>query len=293
MAEREARSGCATAAGVAAARVAALIGWIVWSFYRAAHPTPPNVSAFARADGTRGADLLATNASSNQIDSLRKAIPWATVLGTSTTDFCYSEIQPSPFITFTTVWSQADCRRTTAVYMGCDGDLKQRLAQLLPTAPARVLDVGAGTGRDAAALAARGHRVVAVEPVRELREVAQGLHPDADVRWVEDSLPELSRLDGTFEVILLSAVWMHLPPDARGRAMERLAALLASSGLLIVSLRRGPAPPDRVMFDIPAAELVRDTERVGLRVVRIAEEETDHLGRAEVWWQTVALWKDA
>lgn len=164
---------------------------------------------------------------------------------------------------------------------------------LLPPAPARVLDVGAGTGRDAAALALRGYQVVAAEPVRELRAVAQNLHPSENIRWAEDSLPELSRLEGAFELALLSAVWMHLPPTARGQAMERLAALLAPSGLLVVSLRRGVPPADRVMFDVPAEEVVRDGKRAGLRLVRLVEEGADRLGRAEVWWQTVALRKEA
>ncbi len=35
----------------------------------------------------------------------------------------------------------------------------------LSARPARVLDVGAGAGQNAAALAARGHAVVAVEPL--------------------------------------------------------------------------------------------------------------------------------
>ncbi|WP_234310027.1 class I SAM-dependent methyltransferase [Streptomyces sp. NRRL S-475] len=167
------------------------------------------------------------------------------------------------------------------------------MLDLLPPAPASVLDVGAGTGRDAAALALRGYQVIAAEPVRELRAVAQSLHPSQNIRWAEDSLPELSRLEGPFELALLSAVWMHLLPAARGQAMERLAALLAPSGLLVISLRRGAPPTDRVMFDVPAEEVVRDGKRAGLRLVRLVEEGADRLGRAEVWWQTVALHKGA
>ncbi|MDH6569260.1 protein-L-isoaspartate O-methyltransferase [Streptomyces sp. SAI-208] len=56
-------------------------------------------------------------------------------------------------------------------------DVHGALLDLLPPAPARVLDVGAGTGRDAAALAGRGYTVDAVEPVAELRRVAERLHP--------------------------------------------------------------------------------------------------------------------
>jgi SAM-dependent methyltransferase len=162
---------------------------------------------------------------------------------------------------------------------------------LLPPAPAKVLDVGAGTGRDAVALARRGYQVVAAEPVRELREVAQSLNSCEDVRWVEDSLPALSRLQGPFGLVLLSAVWMHLAPAERGQTMGRMATLLAPAGLLVVSLRRGVPPTDRVMFDVPAEEVVRDGERAGLRLVRLVEEGADRLGRVDVWWQTVVLRK--
>ena len=50
------------------------------------------------------------------------------------------------------------------------GDVHRDVLSLLPIRPIRVLDIGAGTGRDAAALAARGHTSAAVEPTRELRE---------------------------------------------------------------------------------------------------------------------------
>ncbi|MFD5522390.1 class I SAM-dependent methyltransferase [Streptomyces sp. NPDC127066] len=166
-----------------------------------------------------------------------------------------------------------------------------KVLDLLPPTPAVALDVGAGTGRDAAALARRGYQVVAVEPTREMREVARRLYPGEGISWVEDFLPELPQVEGAFDLALLSAVWMHLLSAERGRAMERLAALLAPGGLLVISLRRGDPPSDRVMFDVPAEDVVRDAERAGLRLVRLVEERTDRLGRAEVWWQTVALRK--
>lgn len=170
-------------------------------------------------------------------------------------------------------------------------DVHGGVLDLLPPAPASAVDIGAGTGRDAAALAGRGYQVWAIEPVRELREVAQQLHPSEDVCWMEDSLPDLSGLEGPFELVLLSAVWMHLPASARGRAMERLAELLAPGGLLVISLRRGVPPTDRVMFDVPAEEVKRDGGRAGLQLVRLVEEGADQLGRAEVWWQSIALRK--
>ena len=84
---------------------------------------------------------------------------------------------------------------------------------LLPTVPSRILDIGAGTGRDAAWLAARGHSVLAIEPTAEFRRAAMALHPSPFIEWLDDALPELSMVlsrDGLFNTIMLSAVWMHL-----------------------------------------------------------------------------------
>lgn len=53
-----------------------------------------------------------------------------------------------------------------------------------------VLDVCAGSGRDAEWIAAHGHEFVAVEPCAELRQLASARTP-ASVRWLNDSLPGL------------------------------------------------------------------------------------------------------
>ncbi|MBM4073916.1 MAG: class I SAM-dependent methyltransferase [Planctomycetes bacterium] len=109
------------------------------------------------------------------------------------------------------------------------------LVDLLPSAPALVLDVGAGTGRDAAWLASRGLEVVAVEPSRPMLAEGQRLHPSPSIRWISDSLPDLDklfRLGLSFDLILLSAVWMHVPPADRARAF-RLAEGRESSWRMV------------------------------------------------------------
>ena len=62
-----------------------------------------------------------------------------------------------------------------------------RLTGLLPAAPALVFDIGAGTGRDAALLAAQGHQVVAIEPAGAMLRRGQELHPDDRIRWLESA----------------------------------------------------------------------------------------------------------
>ncbi|NGM21373.1 methyltransferase domain-containing protein [Roseomonas stagni] len=160
----------------------------------------------------------------------------------------------------------------------------------LPATPGLVLDVGAGSGRDAAWFAERGWEVVAVEPAAGMREAARGLHPTAAIRWVDDRLPALAavhRLGLQFDLVWASAVWMHMPPADRPRAMRKLATLLKPGGRLVVTLRHGPAPEDRPMWPVAAAEV----ERLGLDhglALRVATERVeDRQGRAGVTWQTV------
>lgn len=165
---------------------------------------------------------------------------------------------------------------------------------LLPAAPARVADIGAGTGRDAAALAALGHDVLAVEPVAELRAVGRRLHPTPATRWHADSLPALPGIEdreGSFDLILLSAVWMHLDAPARPVAMRRLHTLLAPGGRLLLSLRHGPPPADRRMYDIPAPETTALATRHGLSPLQ-ESTGTDALGRADVHWSHLAFEKE-
>ena len=163
------------------------------------------------------------------------------------------------------------------------------LAHLFPTAPARVLDIGAGTGRDAAALAAVGHSVVAVEPTAEMRAIGQRLHPTAAIEWIDDGLPDLIhvRASGeTFDLVLLTAVWMHLDADQQERAMPAVASLMRPGGLLKLSLRHGPIPAGRRMFDVSADETSALASRHGLTAVhRSARKSLSHA--ADVQWDVL------
>lgn len=165
------------------------------------------------------------------------------------------------------------------------------LLDMLPAQGGTVLDVGAGSGRDAAWFAASGCDVVAVEPSDAMLAHARALHPSNRIHWISDSLPDLAnvrRLGLSFDLILLSAVWMHIPPPARQRSLRKLATLLAPKGRIAISLRLGTPDTERAMYAVSLAELASLAQQFGLRVVRTSDSQ-DRLGRAEVSWTNVVL----
>ncbi|WP_344639044.1 class I SAM-dependent methyltransferase [Kitasatospora cystarginea] len=159
----------------------------------------------------------------------------------------------------------------------------EQVLHLLPPAPARVLEVGAGTGRDAAALAGLGHSVLAVDPTVELR-----VHECPGLSWLADSLPGLALVEGEFDLVMLTAVWMHLDPAERARAMARIAGLLAPGGRVMLLLRRGPVPDGRRMFPVPVDETARLAGEFGLVEV-CRSDRADRHGRGGVGWTHLVL----
>jgi hypothetical protein len=153
------------------------------------------------------------------------------------------------------------------------------------------LDVGAGSGRDAAWLASIGYEVVAAEPAAAMRAEAQRRHPDPRIRWVDDRLPDLTavhRLGLAFDLILVSAVWMHVHPDARARAFRKIATLLKPGGVILISLREGPSEPDRPVWPAPSGEIEALARIHGLAVLR-SVTTADQLGRIGVRWTSMCL----
>ncbi len=135
--------------------------------------------------------------------------------------------------------------------------------------------IGAGTGRDAAALARRGHHVVAVEPTAEFRKAAALRHPSPRISWIDDGLPDLrvvTALGAAFDFVLISAVWMHLDAQERAQAMPVVARLMARGAVLAMTLRHGPVPPGRLIYAVSPEETVRLAAQAGLRCLMNADE---------------------
>lgn len=171
-------------------------------------------------------------------------------------------------------------------------DVHQLILDLLPPAPALALDVGAGTGRDAAGLAARGYHVIAVEPVEAMRHGAMALHPEPNIVWIDDGLPDLRIIAGLnrqFDLVMMTAVLMHLEAPMRARALVVIASLMKPGALLAMTLRHGPVPDGRTMFDSSAHEI--RTLCAPLLLSIILEVETVSSDQAGVTWTRLVLKK--
>ena len=139
-----------------------------------------------------------------------------------------------------------------------------------------------------------GHHVTAVEPTAELRLRAMSLHPSPQIHWLDDSLPDLVHVHSRseiFDVVMLTAVWMHLDEQQRWRAMPRVAGLVRVGGLMILSLRHGPVPPGRRMFEVTADETIRLAQEHGLGVILQYDGQDSLLGRPGVTWTRLAFSK--
>lgn len=165
---------------------------------------------------------------------------------------------------------------------------------LLPAPPSCILDIGSGPGHDAATLAAMGHRVVAVEPEPDLLGGAIALHGESHITWIADALPRLdavAALGRRYDFILMSGVWMHLDETERREAMPRVAALLTPGGVLALSLRHGPVPAGRLMFEVGGGETIALARTCGLVPVVEARRDSIQPGNraAGVTWTILAF----
>lgn len=148
-----------------------------------------------------------------------------------------------------------------ACYRAADGDaalvpwghqklrpeLAEWLAALPPDAPrGRVLDIGAGLGDNARALASAGFAVTAFDISAKAMDWARQRFPDPAIQWAVHNLmdppPEdwLGAFDQVCEVYTLQA----LRPAMRAPAITRLPEFVKPGGQLLVVAKATDAPPE-------------------------------------------------
>ena len=165
------------------------------------------------------------------------------------------------------------------------------LIDLLPHNKACILDVGSGSGRDAAWLASLGHEVIAVEPDCTMRKECERFHRNKTFRLLADRLPTLSatfRTGLSFDFILVNAVWMFVPPSQRERAFRKLVTLLKPGGKIAITLRQGPVEIGRGMHPVSTEEIEQLARRHSA-YVESTQRAADFLGRRQISWDRIIV----
>lgn len=187
--------------------------------------------------------------------------------------------------------TEAEIAQRAASYESINpAQLNTWLEPYIPDEPASILDVGAGSGRDADWLASKGHKVVAVEPSSDMRKEAERLHSGSGFTMFSDRLPDLSmtcRTGLSFDLILLNAVWMFIPESARERSFRKLIALLKPRGVIALSLRT-PCETHRGMHPVSVSEIEGLAQRHGA-YIESTKEAGDFLGRPRVRWHQIII----
>ncbi|MET8833261.1 class I SAM-dependent methyltransferase [Micromonospora sp. NPDC004540] len=144
---------------------------------------------------------------------------------------------------------------------GADLAGEARLLDALVPPGARILDAGCGTGRVAAALAARGHTVVGADADPALIDAARADHPGP--RFLVADLAELD-LAGQGEpepfdaAVVAGNVMVFVAPGTERAVLTRIAAHVRPDGRVVVGFGT-----DR---GYPVTELDADAVAAGLRL---------------------------
>jgi SAM-dependent methyltransferase len=135
---------------------------------------------------------------------------------------------------------------------------------LLPEGARTVLDLGAGTGKLTRSLVARGLAVIAVEPLREMRERLARTVPE--IQAVEGTAEEIPLPDDSVDAITVAQAWHWVDPE---RATAEAARVLRPGGTLGLIWNRRDERVDWV---------VRLTEVMGSAEVEVMDMSAVEIG---------------
>jgi SAM-dependent methyltransferase len=110
---------------------------------------------------------------------------------------------------------------------GRPGYSREAILWLLGSQPLEVLDLGAGTGKLSAAIAAAGHSVIALEPLAQMREFLTAKLPG--VRVLDASAEEIPLESASVDAVLAGAAFHWFDQT---RALPEILRVLRDPGIL-------------------------------------------------------------
>lgn len=193
----------------------------------------------------------------------------------------------------TQAYYNGNAENLARTYADCQGGISEWFETAFPQ-ETKVLDVGAGSGRDLDRLLNGGWDAHGVEPCQAFIKEAENRYPRVRDRITPGGLPDLEGVvDQTYDGILCSAVLMHLPEAKLFDAAFGLRRILKPGGRLLVSLPTDSlGNPVRERDDKGRLFSGLSPDRLELLLSRLCfscigrSKSTDSLGRTEREWVT-------
>jgi SAM-dependent methyltransferase len=166
------------------------------------------------------------------------------------------------------------------------------LAETVPLAGRRVLEVGCGDGRLLGWLAGKSALAVGLDPdTAQLARATASAGAGLLVRATGERLPFAA---AAFDLVLFFNSLHHVPVDRQGAALAEAARVLRAGGDLLVAEPLAEGPWFEFLRPLEDETEVRDRAQAALRHARCAglfEEmaETNYLGRVEVASPSAAI----
>jgi SAM-dependent methyltransferase len=149
----------------------------------------------------------------------------------------------------------------------------------VPPPGAATLDLGCGEGRVSRDLAARGHRLISVDPSPTLLAAAREAHPEGDYRLADGAA--LPFPDGAFDLVIAYNVLMDVV-DLPGTIHEA-GRVLAPGGRLCVSITHPVINTGTLVGDGADARFLFDKPYFGRHKFRTVEQR-DGMRMTFVGW---------
>lgn len=164
----------------------------------------------------------------------------------------------------------------------------------------RILDIGAGSGRDLMFLYKKGLNVYGIEPSVKLINIVNGQYPQLKNRILHGELPDYipvvyktKKWDG----ILISAVFQHLNNNELEESVKVIKNLLNKSGYLLISIpinytvKEKNRDENNRLFNLRKEEYYLDLlETVGITLSSQTKSK-DALNRESISWNTLIFRK--
>lgn len=187
------------------------------------------------------------------------------------------------------------CRKHDAVKLDAFHDaMRRELSQ-----GTRLLEIGCGSGRDAAKALADGYDVIALDGSKNLLLEIPKLHPELVGRLVHGILPcSLDFSDEEFDGFYSVACFMHFNETELGLILKEVSRVLKVGGKGLISVPacrpdvtdKGVDIHNRV-FHLRETQAWIDIFNGGGFEAKAGPPEPDKLGREGVWWVTFVITK--